>query len=255
MKWIVRASAHVLYVKASISTFMRRFSRVGGTILSFVVTFSHADAILNRVTEGSGLLGTISSGTWGYSFTVGDQGLSVSSLGLYDYKGDQHGGLSAAHPVGIWDPVGSLLVSVTVPAGTSGTLEASFRYVSLSSPVTLNANQTYILGVGYDTGQEVIVAYDPLEASPNPPTYSSAVIPGNTRRNTSSGFSFPSADSVPGPGAVIGPNAIFVISEPSIWSLTIFGLFVVGLMRRGHKPAASIICLRTFARAISSQEK
>ena len=126
MKWIVRASAHVLYVKASISTFMRRFSRVGGTILSFVVTFSHADAILNRVTEGSGLLGTISSGTWGYSFTVGDQGLSVSSLGLYDYKGDQHGGLSAAHPVGIWDPVGSLLVSVTVPAGTSGTLEASY---------------------------------------------------------------------------------------------------------------------------------
>ena len=181
---------------------MRPFSLVGGTILSFVVTFAHADAILNRVTEGSGAVGTISSGTWGYSFTVGNQSLSLSSLGVYDDFGK---GINAAHSVGIWDPVGSLLASVTVPAGTSGTLEASFRYVSLSSPVTLNANQTYILGVSYDTGQEVIVAYGPLDPGPNPPTYSSAVILGNTRRNTSSGFSFPSADSVPGPGAVIGP--------------------------------------------------
>jgi len=177
-----------------------------------VIASAHAEALLSGV-SGPLAAGFLTSGTWGFGFTVGDQDLSLTSLGVYDDFGD---GINTAHPVGIWDTTGSLLGAVTVPAGTLGTLRGLFRYAELPDPVTLNAGQTYILGAGYGPTFETILAAFPPDTPM--PTYSSAVVSGNMQRNDTPGFSFPSVVQIP--GAIIGPNAIFAVPEPTVWSLS-----------------------------------
>jgi hypothetical protein len=93
--------------------------------------------------------GTGDNFTLGYEFVTGLQTLSVTSLGTWDGDGTDDGtdGLLASHVVGIWNNTGTLLGSVTVPAGTSGSDKiGEYRYVDLSSPVVLAANTHYRVG-------------------------------------------------------------------------------------------------------------
>src|SRR5882672_8812039 len=81
--------------------------------LCLAETFASADAVvtLPSVLYWSGAVGPVAGGTYGYSFTVGSTPLSVTSLGLF-------GEVAATpHPVGIWNVGGSLLGSITIPAG------------------------------------------------------------------------------------------------------------------------------------------
>jgi hypothetical protein len=71
----------------------------------------------------------------------------VSALGYYDFNQD---GLSQAHTVGIYDSVGTLLVSAVVPTGTAGTLVNQYRYISIT-PFTLAAGGAYTIE-GTNTG-------------------------------------------------------------------------------------------------------
>jgi hypothetical protein len=76
--------------------------------------------------------------------------ISVSALGFYDNGLD---GLAVSHYVQLFQLVTAqnnpgtyqLIAQVTVPAGTGGTLDGSFRYTSLGSPVNLTASGTYLL--------------------------------------------------------------------------------------------------------------
>jgi hypothetical protein len=64
------------------------------------------------------------AGTFGWTFTLTGT-LTVTDLGWFDFGGN---GLAASHDVGIWASDGTLLVSATVPSGTTGGLIGAFRY-------------------------------------------------------------------------------------------------------------------------------
>jgi hypothetical protein len=76
----------------------------------------------------------------GWQFTT-NVAVTVSSLGAFDNNND---GLVEAHNVGIYNSVGTLLVSAIVPAGTAGTLLSGFRYTSIS-PFILASGQQYTI--------------------------------------------------------------------------------------------------------------
>jgi hypothetical protein len=79
----------------------------------------------------------------GSQFTVGVSPLNVGRVGFYDLGAN---GLSSAHDVGIYrvsDHV--LLGSATVSAGTVAPLQVGFRWASLTTPLTLNANTAYAI--------------------------------------------------------------------------------------------------------------
>jgi hypothetical protein len=81
----------------------------------------------------------------GFQFTT-NKILTVTDLGFYD---DLKNDLTESHDVGIYNSLGSLLVSGTVNPGD--TLDGWFRYVSVA-PTTLQAGQTYFAAA--TTGSE-----------------------------------------------------------------------------------------------------
>jgi hypothetical protein len=83
--------------------------------------------------------------TMGYEFHVHTD-LTVGALGYYDVGSD---GFIASHQVGLWEAAapGTLLGSVVIPSGTGATLGGlGYRYVSLTTPLTLTAGQNYRIG-------------------------------------------------------------------------------------------------------------
>ncbi len=83
------------------------------------------------------------TGIWtlGWSFMV-NSNITVTELGVYDANQD---GLNVSHDVGLWDSLGNLLTSVTVPAGTLGDLDINYRYAAIT-PYTLTAGNVYYVG-------------------------------------------------------------------------------------------------------------
>lgn len=88
--------------------------------------------------------GANSSATVGWSFQVGAQNATVTSLGLYSPAGP----LGQAQVVGLWTSGGTLLTSVTVPAGAGPRAIGGFLYQAIG-PVVLTAGQTYVVGAVY----------------------------------------------------------------------------------------------------------
>jgi len=84
------------------------------------------------------------SQTIGWGFTVSDLS-EITHLGLFD--GDQDG-LGDPHEIGIWDSLGNLLVSTTIPEGTGTTLDGLFRYTHITPLVVMPGN-TYVIGGHY----------------------------------------------------------------------------------------------------------
>lgn len=103
------------------------------------VTFVYSDASIS---------GTANDSTRGWQFSVtAPEGILVTRLGVYDFLGD---GLAYAHPVGIWNSNGILLVSGIVPAGTTPLLDENglFRLVDVP-PVQLPLDAGYVIGALY----------------------------------------------------------------------------------------------------------
>jgi hypothetical protein len=98
-----------------------------------------AGAVIARIRFTSP--GNITGGPFiaGYEFTVGSNNITVDQLGYYDQDKD---GLVSSHDVGIFDVnTQNLLASTSV--NTTHTLDGFFRYSALSTPLTLQAGQTY----------------------------------------------------------------------------------------------------------------
>jgi hypothetical protein len=121
---------------------------------------------------------------YGWTFTVGASSLSVSQLGLLDLGSS---GFADAHKVGIWDSGGSLVTSVDFASGETGTLNNGFRYLPVSSSVTLQAGQTYSIGNWSSGGSDNYLA--------------------NTTATYSSDISFVGASITPG-GGFSAPNEV-----------------------------------------------
>ncbi len=80
--------------------------------------------------------------TWGYGFLVLTNDIQVTALGFYDNGGD---GLAASHAVGLYGIGGNQITNVTVPSGTAASFSNGYRYVTLSTPITLYGGGRYAL--------------------------------------------------------------------------------------------------------------
>jgi hypothetical protein len=97
------------------------------------------------------VLGTDSfdrNNTFGWRFTPAID-IDVTALGYFDTTSLPAGtgtGLSQSHEVGIYRVSDQgLMASNAIPAGTAGTLNANFRYVTLTAPVRLTGGTTYLM--------------------------------------------------------------------------------------------------------------
>jgi len=180
-------------------------------------TSVYADVLL--IDPGTTLTGTPNGATYtvGFDFTVGSAPLLVTELGIWDQG---QNGLDNQHMVGLWDTSGLLLTSLTIPSGTSSTLDGQFRYISLDSPVLLAANSDFVIGASYISGDSdrFLIARTYENANP---IFDAAVTPGLERFGTDpSTLTFPSfSDGSPNLGD-FGPNMMFtVVPEPSVLCL------------------------------------
>src|SRR5439155_5905884 len=203
----------------------QRFSAIFVAVLlaNFLgVSVCLGQAVIESFT-GESSVSIIGTGTtYGFSFTVANQDISVSQLGFWDDSSD---GLVDAHDVGLWDGSQTLLAQATIPAGTVAPLNNSFRYVSVT-PVQLSANTTYYLGAYYPDNSGDNVA---ANATTTATVVGSGVIKGDARNTTSaaSGLQFVDAPFVDANDGLYGPNAQFApVPEPAAYG-TAFGLLAV----------------------------
>ena len=121
-------------------------------------------AAVTLINPGSALFLYPASLGWEFSPT---ENILVTDLGVFDQLSD---GLAGSAQVGLFDNSGSLLASVTVPSGTTATLDNSFRYEAIT-PVSLQAGVNYVIGsilssdnsalVGSSRGQGSSFSFDP----------------------------------------------------------------------------------------------
>jgi hypothetical protein len=86
--------------------------------------------------------------TLGWGFTLVNA-VTVTDLGYFD--GNE--GLTDAHPVGIWNSIGSLLAEAMVPSGATAALVSGFRFVPIL-PVVLGPGAYSIGGYANDTSPD-----------------------------------------------------------------------------------------------------
>ena len=164
-------------------------------VLSFPTTSSTASPSLDLIA--------------GWTFTT-NSAFQINALGIYDEGLD---GFGVAHEVGIWDSLGSLLASVTVPSGIGSTLIANFRYVAIA-PILLAAGQTFTVGATFG-------AFNPdvYNFSANNVVYNPAITFGQTVVTLASPLTQPTT-TVPLGDGIFGPNLDITLITPGAPELT-----------------------------------
>lgn len=93
----------------------------------------------------------------GHKFTVGSSPVTVSALGLWVIAGT----VGAAHTVKlVAASSGSDVAGGSVTINTTGAPAGAFKYVSLTSPITLTANTSYYLVASEPGGGEIWLSND-----------------------------------------------------------------------------------------------
>jgi len=103
-----------------------------------------ANPIVAVTTSNGGNATNNQAQTIGWAFTT-TSNINVTALGLFDAGAN---GLADPHEIGLWTNSGTLLSMLTIPEGTGTTLVNGFRFVNIT-PVSLQANQTYVVGAFY----------------------------------------------------------------------------------------------------------
>jgi opacity protein-like surface antigen len=201
-----------------------KFVRLCAVISSLAMTSGSFAAVVHTAaidfisTSGNG---TSSTSTRGYIFNV-TQPVTVTGLSFFDLNSN---GLNESHDVGLWSPSGSLLASATVPSGTAAPLDSSgkFRFVLLSTPVTLAVGSSYRTGGLFlvDSADSQFVNQTGLTNAPGVSYVSGAFINNTSATLTRPTNSFPSG---------IGGGS-FVVPEPASLSM----LCLAGLLMRRRR--------------------
>jgi hypothetical protein len=183
--------------------------------------------IFNTATGGSG---ANQNQSVGWQFNV-NTSLTVTGLSWYD---DGANGLAVGHTVGIWDPLGNLLSSVFIPAGTAAGLDGQFRTIAIA-PIVLPVGVGYIVGGENFSANTERLASDVTQTVDSRITYFDA-----TFSNINSGFTRPTSFSVATTG-FYGPsfsvNNGSSVPEPGTLVLLGTGLTgAVGAVRKRRRP-------------------
>jgi hypothetical protein len=194
---------------------MRKFC-IAVIVMALASPFALGDVAIG-VSSGGG--GTPGGGTnHGWEFTVNEEGLILTHLGLFDLGDD---GLIHEHPIGVFDLNANLLTSGTMPAGTGAPLLDHFRYIDVED-LALSMDETYVVSYysASSGGDFVITAADDLWVNP-------AVNLIQGRWGGEGFFTLPGNTT----GAHrIGPNFQF-IPEPGTLALLALGALVVARRR------------------------
>jgi hypothetical protein len=159
----------------------------------------------------------------------------VNWLGYYDQNGD---GLANSHVVTLWDNgTQGIIATATVPAGTSAPLVNGYRWVQLSSTVTLNYGSYYVIGAqadGVDLWGDLIVNNSPDNGSNGQITWNSQYVQLGSGWEFTRAGRYDSAGNYPSeppnqsgsdaiyPAANLGYN-LSVVPEPATLSLLVLG--------------------------------
>jgi len=180
--------------------------------------------------------GGSNGGTIAWLFTVGSGVvLTVDYLGFYD---PADVALGDAHPVALWDTNQNLLAQVTIPSGVGANYLSGYAYQHLSSSVTLNAGNTYVLGAFFPAASS-----DKLLVQATNQQFDSNITwvqPAQTVFN-------PQQTNIAYPSNLLSPNGIYQeaffgptfrftaasVPEPSTY--TFFGLGALALIVAGRR--------------------
>lgn len=228
-----------------------------GTLLCLVL----APAMRAQTTPGSILytpnvdLTTLSQNTFagtvgGIFLTSTSTSSEVNYLGYADPTGAP---LAVSHLVTLWDnSTGNVIASATVAAGTTDPLIDGYRWVQLTSTVTLNPNSYYVIGAQvdgvHDLWGDLISNSSPDNGNNGQITWNSQYVQATPGYEFSRAGRYDSAANYPNelanqtslsdsiyPAANLGFD---VVPEPGTLSLAVIGgaLFVgFGLKRRMQK--------------------
>jgi hypothetical protein len=187
-------------------------------VLSFVAS-AQAQILTFQLSSGST---SLFYDTVGYAFTVKQDPLSVHRLGVNDIGGD---GLDSMNIIGLWREGGSLLATAILPSGKSAPLESGFRWFDLTTPVLLDANTTYRLGVQANLDMRATgFVNDPISPNVN--------LVGAVRNNQQGNLTYPGTAPFSGQ-AIVGPNMGYtVVPEPSTFLLVVSAAIALIVHRR-----------------------
>ncbi|MFO1253563.1 MAG: hypothetical protein U1E77_21045 [Inhella sp.] len=166
---------------------------------------------------------------YGWRFTV-NSAITVTSLGAYD---DDRDGMAIRHDIGIYRYSDqTLLASLTLGAGTGGTLDGDFRYEALLSSVGLGAGDyVIVMTMPQLNADRQRIMVDSFSTAPEITWTDSAFDNGSS-------LAFPSTFGAFVPG-MFGPNFLFErdgkVPLPATLSLALLGL---GLLARTRRQAA-----------------
>jgi hypothetical protein len=195
---------------------------------------------LSGFTAGSPQVDTTGK-TWGWQFKP-TKSIEIDSLGAFEYTANGSRWRSD-HEVGIWSnsggqPLVSATVTSTSPTDGSGYPNGVFRYAKVVRPVTLTANEIYVVGmtVGADAFYAINqnVTLDPVFDRATSATERVSTI-------TSPNLVFPFASN--SRLGYFGPNFTFTVLPgvapvPEPTGLAIFGIGALGTLtiRRRRTP-------------------
>jgi len=198
---------------------------LAGLFLTLFIPAAHADTVAVTFTNTTGSLGNDRI-TMGWEFTV-NSAITVTKIGVFD---DSLDGFAFSHDVGLWScgnspcaTSGTLLVSSTVPIGTTAPLTNQFRYAAVT-PTNLVPGVYYEVGARYeDFNTDKLIQYiDPV------PTFAIASELNFIVDRAGTGFvlTFPNDYSSVQP-SYFGPSFQFTstaVPEPSTSSLLAIAL-------------------------------